>query len=335
MGDFPFTMNSVMPSNDIKCGEESRTSLPDVDTTADSFREVRKENGRTYHSFRAGSYPFPNDDAETERLKFQYDIITEVLGRNYFAPFTQDNPPTRVLDIGTGPGQWAIEISDEFPEAEVIGTDLSPIQPNEVPENCYFYVDDSSEEWDFGFDFSYIHTRLTFGCFSDMRTQVIDQALRNLKPGGWLECQELDPVIACDDGTMPADYSPKQLTLALEAASRIAKRQFTCAPLIRGWLEEAGFVDVQQKVFKLPVNGWDASSPRASELGKMWFDNLSSGLGAVCTALLHRHANKQVEEIEVSLVDVRRQLRSQNIHAYHSLYVVWGRKPFECEKTSS
>lgn len=160
----------------------------------------------------------------------------------------------------------------------------------------------SSEEWDFGFDFSYIHTRLTFGCFSDMRTQVIDQALRNLKPGGWLECQELDPVVACDDGTMPADYSPKQLTLALEAASRIAKRQFTCAPLIRGWLEEAGFVDVQQKVFKLPVNGWDASSPRASELGKMWFDNLSSGLGAVCTALLHRHANKQVEEIEVCIL---------------------------------
>ncbi|KAL5890147.1 hypothetical protein ACKVWC_005362 [Pyricularia oryzae] len=128
MGDFPLTMNSVMPSNDIKYGEENHASLSDADATADSFREVQKENGRTYHSFRAGSYPFPNDDAENERLKFQYEIITEVLGRNYFAPFTKDTPPTRVLDIGTGPGQWAIEISDEFPEVGQILLNLLSTQ---------------------------------------------------------------------------------------------------------------------------------------------------------------------------------------------------------------
>jgi len=35
----------------------------------------------------------------------------------------------RILDVGTGTGIWAIEIGDEYPSAEVLGTDLSPTQP--------------------------------------------------------------------------------------------------------------------------------------------------------------------------------------------------------------
>lgn len=34
-----------------------------------------------------------------------------------------------VLDIATGTGIWAIEFASQFPSAHVIGTDLSPIQP--------------------------------------------------------------------------------------------------------------------------------------------------------------------------------------------------------------
>ena len=36
----------------------------------------------------------------------------------------------RVLDLGTGTGIWAIDYAFNHPEAEVIGLDLSPIQPN-------------------------------------------------------------------------------------------------------------------------------------------------------------------------------------------------------------
>ena len=47
-------------------------------------------------------------------------------GKLYFAPV---KAPKKVLDIGTGTGIWAMDFGDEFPEAEVIGTDISPIQP--------------------------------------------------------------------------------------------------------------------------------------------------------------------------------------------------------------
>jgi hypothetical protein len=48
-----------------------------------------------------------------------------------------------VLDIATGTGTWAIEMGDKYPEAEIIGTDLSPIQPDFVPPNVRFFIEDS------------------------------------------------------------------------------------------------------------------------------------------------------------------------------------------------
>jgi methylase of polypeptide subunit release factors len=45
--------------------------------------------------------------------------------------------PHRVLDIGTGTGIWAIDMADQYPMAEVIGTELSLIQSNWVPTNWY------------------------------------------------------------------------------------------------------------------------------------------------------------------------------------------------------
>ena len=37
--------------------------------------------------------------------------------------------PQHILDCGTGTGIWALDIGEVFPSAEVIGVDLSPIQP--------------------------------------------------------------------------------------------------------------------------------------------------------------------------------------------------------------
>ncbi len=38
-------------------------------------------------------------------------------------------------------------MGDEYPEAEVIGVDLSPIQPSWVPTNVRFIVDDAEQPW--------------------------------------------------------------------------------------------------------------------------------------------------------------------------------------------
>lgn len=70
----------------------------------------------------------------------------------------------RVLDIGTGTGIWAIDFADEYPDTTVLGTDLSPIQPDLVPPNCRFEIDDARDEWTYPNDyFDFIHIRSLFG----------------------------------------------------------------------------------------------------------------------------------------------------------------------------
>ena len=58
--------------------------------------------------------------------------------------------PQRILDVGTGTGIWAIDAAYLYPDAHILGTDLSPIQPAWVPPNCQFEVDDCELEWLYG-----------------------------------------------------------------------------------------------------------------------------------------------------------------------------------------
>ena len=86
-----------------------------------------------------------------------HELRTRLLDGNLFlAPIPE---PHRVLDIGTGTGIWAIDFADQFPSAEVIGIDLSPIQPDMVPPNLRFQIDDIRKEWSFRYKFDFIYIR--------------------------------------------------------------------------------------------------------------------------------------------------------------------------------
>lgn len=53
-----------------------------------------------------------------------------------------------------------LPVGDEYHGAEVIGIDLSPIQPSWVPPNVRFTVDDAEADWLYGADtFDYVHAR--------------------------------------------------------------------------------------------------------------------------------------------------------------------------------
>ena len=81
-----------------------------------SILAYRKDNDRTYHAYKDGSYFLPNDEAENDRLDFQHAIFMRSLsGRLFLAPIPDD--VQEVLDVGTGTGIWAIDFADEYPSA--------------------------------------------------------------------------------------------------------------------------------------------------------------------------------------------------------------------------
>lgn len=83
------------------------------------------ENGRTYGN---KTYycpcPFGSDLREQDRLFFQHQIFVHALQGRFTT--TRLLPSTRrILDLGTGPGHWAIAMAQTNPRAEVVGIDLT------------------------------------------------------------------------------------------------------------------------------------------------------------------------------------------------------------------
>ncbi|KAI5458194.1 methyltransferase domain-containing protein [Mariannaea sp. PMI_226] len=305
-------------------------SIRDDDySLSDSVQAFPREFGRTYHAYRAGSYAFPNDVPEQERLEFQGQTIRMLLeDKLYFAPLSN---PRNILDVATGVGDWAIQIGDEFPDAQIIGTDLSPIQPAEVPPNVRFYVEDSTDPWVFNHQFDYIHTRFTTGCWAEFETQVAVQAFASLEPGGWFESQEIDCQLCSDDNTMDPSSALATWYDDLVAASEKFGRPAILGATLKEIYEKVGFVDVQQRIYKMPIGGWPKDT-KLKQIGFMWGMNMLEGLAGFSMQLLNKSFDRTRDEIEVSLVNVRRDISNPRIHTYQPTFVVWGRKPFPGEK---
>jgi hypothetical protein len=83
---------------------ESIGDYSESTSVASSVFDHQYENGRRYHSYKAGQYFAPNDEQEQERLDLLHHVQSMVLGGElYRAPIEE---PQRVLDVGTGTGIW-------------------------------------------------------------------------------------------------------------------------------------------------------------------------------------------------------------------------------------
>ncbi|KAJ4379342.1 hypothetical protein N0V86_005387 [Didymella sp. IMI 355093] len=100
-------------------------SVRSVRTVTSEDIEYVHENGRTYGNETYFNPCVFNDDLrEQDRLLFQHQIFVHALqGR---LTTTRLLPSTRrILDLGTGPGHWAIAMAQTHPRAEVVGIDMT------------------------------------------------------------------------------------------------------------------------------------------------------------------------------------------------------------------
>jgi len=166
------TSTPHVPSPDPEAGveadefDDSDSSLGDLQNStaslSSSILKFREENGRTYHAYQDGKYLLPNDEREQDRLDLQHHLFTLTFDGKLFTCDVEKGEKQihRVLDAGCGTGIWAIDFADEHPETEVLGIDLSPIQPAFIPPNVTFVVDDLEQEWTFSSRFDFIYMRM-------------------------------------------------------------------------------------------------------------------------------------------------------------------------------
>ncbi|KAG0131899.1 S-adenosyl-L-methionine-dependent methyltransferase [Tuber indicum] len=293
-----------------------------VTSLSSSVTNYRYENGRRYHAFREGAYVLPNDEAESDRLDLQHQMLTLLFGLHR-APLQN---PQKILDIGTGTGIWAVEMADKFPSSEVIGNDLSPIQPSWVPPNLRFEIDDAESDWAYKLNsFDYIHTRYMIGSIQDW-PKLLRQAYDFSKPGGYVELQEINCDLYTDDNSLPPDSAARRWSMLMADASRKNNRPIDIGAELQPFVVEAGFINVCREVYKLPLNSWPKDR-KLKEIGAFNLVNMLEGLEALSLALFTRVLGWSIEEVMAFLPSVRQDIQRRDAHILWDIYVVWGQKP--------
>ncbi|KAF7548443.1 hypothetical protein G7Z17_g7059 [Cylindrodendrum hubeiense] len=319
----PGENEDVRDDGDSSLGTDAESSTASMSASILEYRQIQ---GRTFHSDRfTVDYAFPNDQKQLESVDITHHYLTLLFGNRLFlAPIADD--VQQVLDAGTGSGIWAIDFADQYPGAEVIGTDLSPCQPKWVPPNVRFEIDDVTESWtwdDGKFDF--IHLRYLFGAIKDW-TALYKEAFRCCAPGGWVESAEANIQFRSDDGT--ADLAPvlDLCTRLYDEGGQAIGRPFFMDHLQPKGFKEAGFTDIKTMDYKVPIGGW-AKDPNLAEVGRFVRLTLENDIEGYTLALWNHVLGWPKDEYQIFLMDIRKALRNREIHSYFTVRVVYGRKP--------
>ncbi|PMD64476.1 S-adenosyl-L-methionine-dependent methyltransferase [Hyaloscypha bicolor E] len=285
------------------------------------------ENGRRYHAYNEGKYFAPNDEAENDRLDMHNHMARLAIGGKLHTAPIGDNPQ-RILDVGCGTGIWTIDIGDEYPSAEVIGIDLSPTQPPMVPPNVRFEVDNAEEEWTYSKKFDFIHCRWMAGSILNW-PRLVSRVYKNLKPGGWFECQDYDIMVTSSDGSLTAENTTYQWNaLCCEALEKINIDHQPGAKMKR-WCEDVGFESVQEEILFMPLGIWPKDK-KYKEIGAWNYLIVTEGLEALSLRLFTKVLGWNKEEVEVLCAKVRTELKTnRKIHPLYKYHVVIGQKPNE------
>ncbi|KKY18374.1 putative methyltransferase [Phaeomoniella chlamydospora] len=251
-------------------------------------------------------------------------------GALYLAPLQleESDQTFRVLDMGCGTGIWAVDFADECSSnVEVIGCDLSPIQPAFVPPSCKFYIDDLESEWTYPPQqhFDYIHGRALSGSIADW-PKLFSQIRQNLRPGGWIEMQDYECDIYADDDTLAQVPHLTDWVNEINEAANSFGKPLKSAQNFVDYAKDAGFDDVQSKVIRVPVGPW-AKGSKNKQLGVYYREQFLNSVEPFTLALYTRVLNYTADEARIIIAKVKHDLANPKAHVYVKFHFVWARQP--------
>jgi len=224
-------------------------------------------------------------------------------------------------------------VGDEYPSAQILGIDLSPIQPVWVPPNVKFMVDDAESNWLEPENFyDLVHARHVTQAFKDFPS-FLQRAYRHIKPGGWLELQEMHHLPHSASSTqLPPDFP--FLTFFQLAVQGLASlgTNIDASLSEAASLSKYGFINIRHENLQIPIGTWPKNKTLRT-VGLYARVGIEDGLEAMAYGPLCRGLGWSRERVEELLVEVKQCLDETGdgagVNAYLPFHVWCGQKPFD------
>jgi len=158
--------------------------------------------------------------------------------------------------------------------------------------------------------------------------RLYEQIYKHLKPGGWVEMQEYEAWVRSDDDTIENAKSVLEWQNVVDEASTRFGKKMNVAETQKQKLVDAGFVDVREDVYKVPIGPW-AKESSLKEQGRYELAQMSDAVEPFSLALFTRVLGWSNEKAQVLFAGVRADFRNPKNHLYIAYHFVYGRKPEE------
>ncbi|KAJ5677600.1 uncharacterized protein N7477_003233 [Penicillium maclennaniae] len=314
-------------------GNETIAPDPDLYSSQPTYYP---DDWQSYQTLSDKEYPIPSDDQMFETYEAGH-LVAIALDSDRENPLFRSpvgSQPKHILDIGTGKGNWAIDVADMFPGATVRGVDLFPPPVTWMPPNCVLEVDNVLSDWTWREPFDLIHMRILIGSFDPAEwDRVYKTCYDNLRPGAWIEQIEASPYIECDDGSLPPDNVLCTWGPNVSECGKRAGRNLDAIDTMQESIRKAGFVEVQEQSYKWPIGPW-ARDQKYKEAGTVNYQHWLSGMEGWCMWLLTKFGSPEPwtkEDVQVYNAKLRAELKNPHFHVYQRARRVWARKPMAGE----
>lgn len=164
-------------------------------------RPFTRRNGRKYLRDATLAYPLPCDLQEIHRQTLRTMLLCQVFDGPICAPsFKHNKPPQRVLDLGCGTGFWSVKCHEHFKRRgfssiSFTGIDIAPLAPrlNTGDDMNWKFVQHDLRRAPLPFrdeEFDFVMSKdlsMIISSSGMEQAQLMDECLRVLKPGGYIE----------------------------------------------------------------------------------------------------------------------------------------------------
>lgn len=143
----------------------------------------------------------------------------------------------------------------------------------------------------------------------------------NLQQGGWIEQVEPDVVFTSDDGSLPEDSFMRTWGPNTMSAAEKTGRRIDITNTMRAGIEKAGFIDVHEKVYKIPIGTWP-KDPLLKEVGRLGYHHALSGMEGWGMWLLTNHGVPKPwtkQDVQVYVAKLQAEIKTPQYHSYHIL----------------